>query len=186
MELPLPLCLDHHHDGNAHDDDHHDQDEVLFITARTFCLSFSSIAMFAKGLDGRRDEREGISHKFKFSWFWPSLAKPGTHKLTEAFYIMFFSGSSPDWNWSDTYQSPPNNFKAQRNESSMKLVKCFSTLLSPGILKASNISEMCFKFSAQLRQLWGMENERKSFVCFPNFIFLISNFHNLSFKDFFP
>ena len=72
MELPLPLCLDHHHDGDDHDDDtddgddHHDHDEVLFITARTFCLSFSSIAMFAKGLDGRRQEREDVLLSYKF------------------------------------------------------------------------------------------------------------------------
>ena len=44
---------------------------------------------------------------------------------------------------------------------------------------------MCFKFSAQLCQLWGMENERKSFVCSPNFIisyFPFSYFHSDAFS----
>ena len=40
------------------------------------------------------------------------------------------------------------------------------------ILKASNISEMCFKFSAQLQRLWGMESDRKSFLCW----LLVSHF----------
>ena len=40
------------------------------------------------------------------------------------------------------------------------------------ILEASNISEMCFKFSAQLQRLWGMESDRKSFLCW----LLVSHF----------